>query len=287
MQAPPPPTGESEPVVLYEKKEHFARITLNRPDVLNAINQAVLRGLNEGLDQAEADDEVKAVIITGAGRAFSAGGDLTESSRRIVAGQEDAAAEEPPRLSAHEVYTKIWHLSKPVIAAVRGHAVGQGCEMTAVCDITIASEDARLGEPQIRHGFGLPMLIVPWLMGLKQSKELLLTGAIMDAHEAQRLGLVNRVVPNDKLDEEAENLARRIAALPQATVRADKALINRVFELMGILQSLNYQQQPAFADLAASASERSEETREHMRRLQEQGWEAFIQTRNQPFADKR
>lgn len=255
--------------------------------MLNAINQAVLRGLNDGLEQAEADDEVKAVIITGAGRAFCAGGDLTEAAARRASGQTEEPTDGPPRLTAQEVYTKIWNLSKPVIAAVHGHAVGQGCEMMAMCDVAIASEDSRIGEPQIRHGGGLPMLILPWILGIRHAKEVLLTGMLLDAHEAYRMGLVNRVVANDQLDEESENLARRFAALPAATLKSDKALINRIFENIGILESLSYQQRASFADLVEANRAPVAENQEHMRRLHEQGWESFIGTRNEAFEDKR
>ena len=106
MQAQPP-TTDSGPVVLYEKRQNFVRITLNRPDVLNAINQEVLRGLSDGLDAAAADDEVRAVIITGAGRAFTAGGDLTENARRRAEGQSDQPQDGPPPLRASDVYLKI------------------------------------------------------------------------------------------------------------------------------------------------------------------------------------
>ena len=120
----------------------------------------------------------------------------------------------------------IGSLSKPVIAAVRGHAVGQGCELAGVCDFTIASEDAKLGEIQIRHGANPPVLITPFLVSMKQAKELLLLGEMVDAPEAQRLGLVNRVVPLEKLDEEARALADKILANSRNTIAILKALVN-------------------------------------------------------------
>lgn len=136
----PPPSLDD---VLYEKDEGFARVILNRPVVLNAINWSIRRRLMVALRQAEVDDDVKAVILTGAGRAFCAGGDI----------QSTPPPDDEPSPGAMEICMTIWQMPKPVIAAVNGHAVGQGCELAGVCDITIAAEDAKFGEIQIRHGF--------------------------------------------------------------------------------------------------------------------------------------
>ena len=221
-----PPPGPDD--VLYEKGDGFARITLNRPTVLNAMNKNVQRLLNAALDRAEADDDVKAVILTGAGRAFTAGGDLYSY----------LYPDDDPAPSGMDNQMKIWEFPKPVIAAVRGHAVGQGFELAGVCDITIAAEDARFGEVQIRHGGSPPILITPFLAGIKSAKEILLLGEQLEAREAQRMGLVNRVVPVDELMPTAEAIARKIANLPQAAVRRNKALVNRVYLLAGFREAL-------------------------------------------------
>ena len=182
----PPPSPDD---VLYEKQDGIARITLNRPVVLNALNKNVWRLLHAALTQAEMDDEVRAVMWAGGGGAFWAGGDMGAS----------LYPDDQPAPSGLEVQTLIWTLSKPVIAAVRGHAVGQGCELAGVCDLTIAAEDAKLGEIQIRHGAPPPVLITPFLVSMKHAKELLLLGEVVDAPEALRLGLVNRVLPGGRL----------------------------------------------------------------------------------------
>lgn len=262
--------------VLYKKKGNIAVITLNRPEVLNAVNSALLQGLSETLDRAEDDDEVRAVILTGAGRAFCSGADLQEVTRRPEAPE---AAPSSVRINPVEVYLKIWGLSKPVIAAVLGYAVGQGCEMAGICDITIAAEDAKFGEIQIRHGWGPVILVLPFLVGLKKAKELMLSGDLIDAQEAQRIGLVNRVVPAVRVQEEAEALARKIAALSRAAVRQDKALINRSYELLGFRTAVNYSRESAFADLSRQGAS-DEEGRSRLRVLQEQGWETFLQERD-------
>jgi enoyl-CoA hydratase/carnithine racemase len=273
--------GEQQPVVLYEKGEGFVRITINRPDVLNAINGATTQALLEAFSAAEEDDDVRAVILTGAGRAFSAGGDITESSARILA-ETSGSPRDSQGGGPGVVHMKIWEMSKPVIAAVHGFALGQACELAAVCDFTVASEEARFGEIQIRHGYGPPVLIAPYVVSLKRAKEILLLGDFIEAQEALAMGLVNRVVPSGKLMEEAESIAKRIAGLPRATVKLNKALANRAYELSGFRAAINYREEPEFSDLWAQASQ-DQETQERLRVLQERGWEAFRDERDAKY----
>ena len=261
-----PPPGPDD--VLYEKGDGFVRITINRPTVLNAMNKNVQRLLFSALERADADDDVKAVILTGAGRAFTAGGDL----------YAHLYPDDDPAPGGMDVQMKIWTLSKPVIAAVRGHAVGQGCELAGVCDFTIAAEDARFGEIQIRHGGSPPVLIVPFLVGLKSAKEVLLLGEQINAQEALRMGLVNRVVPVEQLQAEAETMARKLAALPPHAVQQNKVLVNRVYELAGFRQALAYRDDPDLAALLGSAED-DQVARERRRLLVETGWGAFKEGR--------
>ena len=277
------PSGPPEPVddesggepVLYEKAEDgIAVITLHRPGVLNAINGDMTAGLKDALATADADDDVRVVILRGAGRAFSAGGDITESSRRILA--NDQGAEQGTPGAAH---IAVWELGKPVIAAVHGYAIGLAFELAGVCDLTVLAEDAKVGEIQIRHGYGPPVLMTPSVVTLKRAKEILLLGEMIDAKEALAMGLVNRVVPAEGVMDEAMSLARRIAALPAATVRMNKKLINRSYEVGGFRSALNYRDDPDFADLWAS-SQQDDETRERLQVLQDRGWEAFRNERD-------
>src|SRR5688572_27866661 len=263
VEIPPPSLDD----VLYEKREGWALITLNRPVVLNALNWSIMRRLMWALDQAEADDDVQAIVITGAGRAFSSGGDI----------QSTPPTDGLPSPSGVEINMRIWQMAKPVIAAVRGYAVGQGHHLAGTCDMTIAAEDATFGELQIRHGFGPPILVSPFLVGLKQAKELLMLGERINAQDALRLGLVNRVVPNDQLMPAAEEMARKLAALPQKTVRANKALVNRVYELAGFREALDYRSDPAMAEVLGTETA---EPDPHLRVLREQGWEAFRASRD-------
>ncbi len=277
------PSGPPEPVddesggtpVLYEKTDDgIAIVTLHRPGVLNAINGDMTQALREALTTADTDDDIRVVILRGAGRAFSAGGDITESSRRILANDESQERGTPG--AAH---IAVWELGKPVIAAVHGYAIGLAFELAGVCDFTVLAEDAKVGEIQIRHGYGPPVLMTPYIVTLKRAKEILLLGDMVDAREALAMGLVNRVVPAEGVMDEAMSIARRIAALPAATVRMNKALINRAYEVGGFRSALNYRDEPAFADLWAS-SQQDEETRERLQVLQERGWEAFRNERD-------
>lgn len=270
----PPPSPND---VLYEKLDGFARITLNRPLVLNAVDWSVLRHLHSHLVAADEDDDVRAVILTGAGRAFSAGGDMAADP------EPDDGVKTPGIM---DIVMRIWNMPKPVIASVTGHAVGQGIELAGACDLTVAADDAKFGEIQIRHGFGPPILITPFLVGLKQAKELLLLGEILTAEEALRIGLVNRVVPKDTLVEETEAIARKLASLPYATVRLNKMLVNRAYELAGMRAALDYAADPAFQQLFGATRDDAE-SQARFAVLRDQGWEAFIRERDRLYRDER
>jgi enoyl-CoA hydratase/carnithine racemase len=207
--------------VLYRPAGSLAEITLNRPEVLNAINGAMHRGILEALERAASDDAIRAVVIRGSGRAFSAGGDL-----KAVAAGEDVG--HPVALGQ-----AIWNLAKPVIAAVHGYCLGQACELAAVCDLTVAATSARFGEVEINHGWGPPLPVTPFALGLKQAKEILLLGEMIDAELALRIGLVNRVVDDTGLDSEVARIASRIAGLKPEAVAANKRLVNGRYERAG------------------------------------------------------
>jgi enoyl-CoA hydratase/carnithine racemase len=263
----PPPSLDD---VLYEARDGYAIITLNRPVVLNAIDWSIRRRLGAALDQFDADDSAKAAILTGAGRAFSSGGD-------IQSGPPPEDGEATP--DGLELCLRIWRSPKPIIAAVRGYAVGQGHELAGVCDMTIAAEDAVFGELQIRHGFGPPTLITPYLASPKFAKEMLLLGERISAADAQRLGLVNRIVPADQLMEVAKETARKIAALNPVTVQTNKLLVNRVHEIAGFNEALHYREDPVIQ--AMGSAERSA----HLDVLREKGWEAFRQSRDEVYGE--
>ena len=184
--------------LLFEKRDGIGYLTLNRPDKLNALSPALMAELRHALDVIEADPEIKVVILTGAGRAFSAGFDIgaPEGEPEIYERQPD---EWHSSLKQNiDTFLKIWHSSKPYIAAINGYTLAGACELAQLCDIKIASEQATLGEPEIRFGTGPPVLITPFSVGLAKAKELLLMGEMISAQEAERLGMINKVVPHDQ-----------------------------------------------------------------------------------------
>jgi enoyl-CoA hydratase len=215
----------ADKTVLYEKDGNTAIITLNRPERLNAINGDLLKGLIERLKRAAQDRAVASVILTGAGRAFCSGEDLKESS----AGKSwEVWIEEIEALQ--DVQRVIMALGKPLIAAVRGYALGGGCEFAMSCDIRVAAEDARFGFPETEVGLTVTTAgtkLLSQLVGLGKAKELVFTGDFVDAREALDMGLANRVVPVEKLMEEALDMARKIGEKSPLALRLSRAAIDQ------------------------------------------------------------
>jgi enoyl-CoA hydratase len=222
-------------VVLYERRGPAAWLTLNRPEKLNAINGSMVAGLRTAFGRTLEDDEVKVVVLTGAGRAFSAGYDLTEEVDRPPKGadgwREVLAADV-------DMTMELWALAKPTIAAVRGWCLAGACELAMACDLVVAAEDARFGEPEIRYGSGPVTLLMPFVLGQKKTNELLFTGNAVEAAEAERLGLVNRVVPGEQLEEATEELVRQIAPTPLPILRLTKLALVRAYEAMGLREAV-------------------------------------------------
>ena len=210
--------------IIYRKMESIAVITFNRPEVLNAANNQLTREFLLALKQAEADSEVKVVVLKGEGRAFCAGHDLREDTSGGTIEESLALIEE-----LQETTRAILRMGKPVIAAVQGYAVGAGCEWTMNCDLRIAAEGAKFGFPETSIGTtvtnaGTKLLTL--LVGLGRAKELILTGRMIEAKEAKDWGLVNEVVPLDVLERTAMELARKIAKNPAMATRLAKAALN-------------------------------------------------------------
>ena len=226
--------------IIYERKGPIAYLTLDRPEKLNALNAELMTEFREAMGVVEADPEVRALIITGAGRAFSSGFDIQRSSNSMDPSTSTVDAWRTRLQGLVETLMTVWNCSKPVIAAVNGYALGGACELVQVCDIKIASDRAIMGEPEIRAGFGPPLLITPYSVNLANAKELLLTGDTVGAHEAARIGLVNRVVPHDNLMAACEKVAKKICLLPQIGVKLTKDSVNRAMEEMGYLNAVRH-----------------------------------------------
>ena len=210
--------------VTLEKQGHVGVVTMNRPEALNALNDQVLRDLDAVLTQAEEDAELYVLVVTGAGRSFVAGADIGQMSGfSAVEGKAFG-------VYGNQVFAELENLSKPTIAAVNGFALGGGCELAMACDIRLASEKAKFGQPEtglgITPGFGGTQRL-PRIVGVSRAMELILTAKTISAARAREIGLVSEVYPPEELMDRALELANAIAANAQVAVRQSKAAIRR------------------------------------------------------------
>ena len=222
--------------IRVEKLDRVARLTLSRPERANALNQTMLGEIGTALDALEQDADVRALIVTGAGAAFSSGFDLKEQMERRPSG---VATWQPLLRKDFDTIMRFWHFPRPTIAAVRGPCLAGACELALACDMTIASEDAFFGEPELKFGAGIVAMILPWLVGPKIAKEIILLGEDrIPAARARELGMVNRVVAADRLDETALSIAKHLAAIDPNLVKETKRAINRAYEARNMLDAL-------------------------------------------------
>jgi enoyl-CoA hydratase len=219
-----------------------ALVTIDRREALNALNRAVMDGLLEALAGLDADPACRAIVVTGAGtKAFAAGADIREMA--------DQTPETIGVAGHFERWAELRTIGLPIIAAVRGFALGGGCELAMACDVVVAGEDARFGQPEVTLG------VIPGAggtqrltraIGKARAMELILTGRMIDAHEAERLGLVSQVVPAEDTVDRALELAVRIAAMPPLAVRAAKAAVSAAYE-RPLAEGLAFEQRQFFA----------------------------------------
>jgi enoyl-CoA hydratase len=252
--------------VIVAKDGAIAVVTLNRPQALNALSYGLVKDLSLAMQELDQDAEVRVIVVTGGDKVFAAGADIKEMADK---GPFDTMVQE--RLAYRDKINKI---SKPVIAAVIGFALGGGCELAMSCDIIVAAENARFGQPEVNLG------IIPGsggtqrlthLLGKHRAMELVLTGDMLNATDAERIGLVNRVVPAELCLEEALNIAKKIAAKPQLAVKAAKEAVLKSANT-GLDEGLEFERK-AFYLLFASA-DRSE------------GMKAFLEKRKAEFIGK-
>jgi enoyl-CoA hydratase len=275
----------TEPVLLEEDLGPVRRLTLNRPEVLNALSSDLVDRLSDALGRAAEDDTCRVLVIRGAGRAFCAGYDLKEEAERQAReGPPDAAAWRTDLQHSMGRMLELFDHPKPVIAQVHGYCLAGGCDLMMMCDLGVASDDALFGEPEIRFGSGVVTMVMPWLVGARKAKELLLTGEDrISADEALRLGLVNRVVSPDRLEEDTLDLARRIAVLDPVGVSLTKRAINRAWEAAGFREAL---QANVDIDAVIEAAE-VPERKEFNRIRAERGLKAAIEWRDARFRQPR
>ncbi|MDP7545969.1 MAG: enoyl-CoA hydratase-related protein [Alphaproteobacteria bacterium] len=211
--------------LLIEKDDRVMTITLNSPENLNAFTPGMHYGLSRIWSDVHDDPEVDVVVLTGAGRAFSAGGNVVAMQQKI----DDPALFDEIVPEAKRIIFRMLECDKPIIARVNGHAVGLGATVALFCDIIIAAEHAKIGDPHVNAGLVAGdggAVIWPQLVGFARAKEYLFTGDLMSAAEAERIGLINHVVAADELDDKVYGLARRLAAGASKSVRWTKQVVN-------------------------------------------------------------
>ncbi len=252
-------------------------ITLDRPEVLNALNVNLMEQTTAAMQDFVAAADVRAIVLHGAGRAFSAGFDLKESAARNITGlgQWREVLDYD-----FKFLMQFWDCPKPTIAAVHGFCLAGAFEMALSCDVTVAAEGARFGEPEVRFGSGIVALLLPWFVGPKAAKELLLTGNDkVDAARALQLGIVNHVVPAGQELDKALDIARDMAAAAPLSVALTKRAINRTYEMMNMRQALL-----AALDIDALIEASGGPERVEFNRIRkEQGLKAAIEWRDARF----
>jgi enoyl-CoA hydratase len=233
--------------IRYETAGPIAHITLARPRQANAQSMQMIDELDAALDRADADVDVRVVVLAAEGKHFSSGHDLKElvgpeASDELKARRSTAEGKfRHERQMYFDRCVRIYEFRKPTIAAVQGRCIAAGVMLAAMCDLIVAGDDAIFQNPVARmSGAGVELLVEPWELGIRKAKEFLLTGDEIDAHEAWRLGMVNKVVPRDELLQAASEMAEKIARVPPATAERIKDSINQTFELMGKRHSWNF-----------------------------------------------
>ncbi|WP_121629346.1 enoyl-CoA hydratase [Tropicibacter alexandrii] len=253
--------------IIVEVEDHVATIKLNRPDALNALNSHLLGELSEALADADKNDKVRCIIITGSQKAFAAGADIKEMSEKSYVDMfmSDFFGGEGKAITSTR---------KPVIAAVAGYALGGGCELAMMCDFIIAADTAKFGQPEINlgviAGLGGTQRLTRYI-GKSKAMDMNLTGRFMDAEEAERAGLVSRVVPAKQLMEEAKSAAEKIAEKSLISAIAAKESVNRAYETT-LAEGLLYERR-LFHSLFSTED-------------QKEGMAAFMEKRTAQFRDK-
>lgn len=263
--------------LLFEVRDGVAHIVLNRPERLNALDRACLLELNDAMDHVDSDDSIRAVVLSGAGRAFSSGFDL---KAQMDARPEGAKAWREILDLDFDTTMRFWNCPKPTVAAVHGACMAGAFEMALSCDITVASEDAQFGEPELKFGAGIVTMLLPWMTGPKHAKDIILTGEDrIGAQDALRMGIASRVVPPGQHVETAWRIARGIALVDPVVVRETKKALNRTYEIQGMRAAL----QAALDTDHGIESHGSPDKRAFMDVAREKGMRAAIAWRDARF----
>jgi enoyl-CoA hydratase len=267
----------TEPVLLVDDVGPVRRMTMNRPGALNALNGELVEAMSEALRLAGEDDAVSVVIVRGAGRAFCAGYDLNEDAE---GGEHDARDWHDELARSTERMLEFTECPKPTIAQVHSYCLAGGTDLMLACDLAVVADDARFGYVDIRFGSGVVSMFLPWVVGVRQAKELLFTGEDrVSAEEALRIGMVNRVVPAAELDDAALALANEIAKNEPFVVQTTKRAVNRAWDVAGFRAAM-----ASNTELDVMIETANLPARDEFRRItQEEGLKAAIAWRDARF----
>ena len=260
----------------------IVRLTLNRPEKLNALSQDLLRELFDARDQFDADPTGVVLIIKGSGRAFSSGYDLGSQQLEPGAVQAAPSIDSIRRFMNWTVdeYLKLWNLRKPTIAQIHGYCLSGGTELSAMCDFIVAADNTRIGHIAGRYqGTLRTNSLWPWIIGMRRSKEILMTGDLIDGRTAAEWGMVNQAVPAAELDDAATDLARRVVRIPLPILTLHKHSVNRWFEIQGIYGALR---SAVDFDAMGGFTGVGDDFRKIVRA---QGLKAALEWRDKPWAD--
>ncbi len=275
--------------IIYETRDaaegQVAYITLNRPERLNALSRALLVELEVALNEAAVDDNVRCIVIKGAGRGFSAGYDMNVQTTGRGGGRPalDAVLEDGP---ANMYRRSIWGNPKPGIAQVHSFTLAGGGQLACHCDITIAADNALFGYPPVRYASMMMPMVWPELVGMKKAKLMAFTGSMITADDALRHGLVSDVVPADDLDEHVWQLANTIAKLPPASTKLNKKAINFYYDRQGLFEAMEYASHLTSVTYASSPEDLPHGLQDVNRVTAEQGMRAGFQYMNDRFIEE-
>ncbi len=284
-------SNTDEKTVRYEERDSIAIITLNRPEKLNTLTEEVVQGVADGIDEATASKRVRAIVLRGEGRVFTAGYDLVAAGTSGWSSPFDAPGPEPRDGAWDPVrdyqfmnknverFMKIWHCPKPVIGQIHGFAVGGATDLVLCCDQLFMADDAYIGYAPSRV-FGTPTTMI-WVyrLGLEHAKQFLLTGEAIDAETAVRIGLVSRAYPASKLATQVEEYAKRFQHIPANQLALNKLLINQAFENMGLRTT------QLLGTLFDGVTRHTEDAYRWAESFQEKGFREVIRERDTPWGD--
>jgi enoyl-CoA hydratase/carnithine racemase len=265
----------SNDLPITEINDGVLTLTFNRPERLNALTSDIYRYIGDKVNEASTDENIKVILLKGNGRAFSSGFDLKlQTSNRTVEEKLNSI-----QLTANRARWAIWNCRKPVVASVHGYCIGGALELVLPTDLTISSESCRFGVPEILFGAGPAFNMFPWMMSHKKAKSILLLGEKFSAAEAYDAGLVSKVVPDDKLEEETQKCVNQLLRMPRGAVWMNKQGVNRAYETAGMIPHIN-----SWVETVAILGQIPDPTRDEFKKqVQEQGASAGIKWRTKHY----